>query len=351
MRPEDLASAYTFDLPESLIAQHPAPERDASRLMVVRRNEVKHRLFRDLPHEMRAGDVLVLNETRVIAARVFGTRDTGGSVEIVLLHPSKSMRYDPHATQWVALTRPAKRLRSGNRINFGELGSATITSELDEGLRELNLDLSVPFEQFLRDAGHLPLPPYIHNDSDEAQMRYQTVFAREPGSVAAPTASLHFTPELLTMLEKDGVEIVKLTLDVGLGTFRPMKSERLDQHKMHAERYTIPEAVAHAIGRAKREGRRVVAAGTTVVRALEGNIQSHGHIVPGEGSTEIFIRPGFAFSAVDAMITNFHLPQSTLLVLVSAFAGRERILHAYSEAVANAYRFFSFGDAMFLEKA
>ena len=351
MRPEDLASAYTFDLPEHLIAQHPAPERDASRLMVVRAGTLEHHLFRDLPHMMRAGDVLVLNETRVIAARVFGTRDTGGAVEIVLLHPSKGMRYDPQATQWVALTRPAKRLKAGSRINFGELGFANVAAELDEGLRELDMHLNVPFEQFLHDAGHLPLPPYIHNDSDEAQTRYQTVFAREPGSVAAPTASLHFTPELLATLAKQGVEIVKLTLDVGLGTFRPMKSDALDKHRMHAERYTIPKDVADAIEAAKAQGRRVVAAGTTVVRALEGNIQSHGHIVPGEGSTEIFIRPGFTFSAVDAMITNFHLPQSTLLVLVSAFAGRERILHAYNEAVANAYRFFSFGDAMFLEKA
>ncbi len=350
MKPEDLAAAYSFDLPEDLIAQHPASERDASRLLVVRKDFIEHKLFRDLSSVMRAGDLLVLNETRVIAARIFGTRETGGAVEIVLLHPSSGMRYDPNATSWVGLTRPARRLKVGAKIGFREHGSATVIRELDEGMRELQFTLAVPFEQFLVTVGVLPLPPYIRNDSSEAQERYQTVFAREPGSVAAPTASLHFTKGLLAELERDGIEIARLALDVGLGTFRPMKSERLDQHVMHAERYDIPVATAVAIERAKRDGRRVVAAGTTVVRALEGNIQSNGHIVPGEGCTEIFIRPGFSFQAVDAMITNFHLPQSTLLVLVSAFAGRERILHAYREAVANAYRFFSFGDAMFLEQ-
>ena len=351
MLPEDVAAAYSFELPENLIAQHPAPERDASRLMVVRKDSIEHKLFRDLPTVLRKDDLLVLNETRVIPARIFGAREAGGSVEIVLLHPSSGMRYDPTATNWVALTRPARRLMVGSTIAFRELGHAVVTQALDEGIRALEFHLNVPFEQFLRDAGVLPLPPYIHNDSDEAQERYQTVFAHQPGSVAAPTASLHFTQALLRELERDGIEIVRLVLDVGIGTFRPMKTDRLDQHVMHAERYDIPASTAAAIQGAKREGRRVVAAGTTVVRALEGNIQSHGHIVPGEGSTEIFIRPGFAFQVVDAMITNFHLPQSTLLVLVSAFAGRERILHAYDEAVANAYRFFSFGDAMFLERA
>ena len=200
-------------------------------------------------------------------------------------------------------------------------------------------------------AGTLPLPPYIHNDTAEAQERYQTVFAREPGSVAAPTASLHFTPELLTCIEDRGVEIARVTLDVGLGTFRPMTAQRLDDHVMHAESYRISAASASAIERARDAGRRIVAAGTTVVRALEGNIQTHSRIVPGEGSTDIFIRPGHRFAIVDAMITNFHLPQSTLLVLVSAFAGRDRVLAAYREAVTRQYRFFSFGDAMMLEVA
>jgi len=301
---------------------------------------------------MRAGDVLVLNETRVIAARLFGTRaSTGGHVEVLLLHPADASRYDPTASAWSALVRPAKRVRRGSKISFGDLGVARVLEEHDEGIRTLQFDLAMPFDEFLERAGRLPLPPYIHNDSAEAQQRYQTVFARDPGSVAAPTASLHFTPELLEELRKDGVEIVRLTLDVGIGTFRPMKTERLDEHTMHAETYVIPPETAEAIVRAKRDRRRVVAAGTTVVRALEGDAQAHGSVVAGEGSTSIFIRPGFDFRVVDAMITNFHLPQSTLLVLVSAFAGRECILHAYREAVTHSYRFFSFGDAMFLEPA
>lgn len=351
MNAEELACAYAFELPEALIAQHPAPERDASRLMVVDGDRVEHKIFRDLPSVMRAGDVLVLNETRVIAARLFGTREsTGGSVEVLLLHPASSERYDAHATRWTALVRPAKRLRRGARVSFGSFGAAEVENELDEGVRVLRFEIDEPFDAFLERAGRLPLPPYIHNDSDEAQVRYQTVFARIPGSVAAPTASLHFTPEVLKALEDEGVEIARLTLDVGIGTFRPMKADRLDEHTMHAETYAIPQAAADAIARAKREGRRVVAAGTTVVRALEGNAQTHGAIVAGAGRTSIFIRPGFTFQCVDAMITNFHLPQSTLLVLVSAFAGRERILSAYQEAVLHGYRFFSFGDAMFLTR-
>ncbi len=352
MRPEDLASGYTFDLPEELIAQHPAPVRDASRLMVVHESTIEHKIFRDLPSVLRAGDVLVLNETRVIAARLFGTRaGTGGSVEVLLLHPADASRYDPSASAWSALVRPAKRIHRGMEIVFGDLGIARVLAEHDEGIRTLQFEISMPFEEFLERSGRLPLPPYIHNDSEEAQRRYQTVFARDPGSVAAPTASLHFTPELLDELREGGVEIVRLTLDVGLGTFRPMKSERLEQHTMHAETYMIPHEAVDAIARAQREGRRIVAAGTTVVRALEGSAQAHGRVVAGEGSTSIFIRPGFRFRVVNAMITNFHLPQSTLLVLVSAFAGRERILDAYREAVMHSYRFFSFGDAMFLEPA
>ena len=320
--------------------------------MVVRDDRFEHRIFRDLPDLLTPGDVLVINETRVIAARIYGERiPSAGSVELLLLHPAESMRYDPNATSWVALVRPARRLHPGAQIGFGEFGSATVTRELDEGMREVNFQLNAPFETFLNRAGRLPLPPYIHNDSDEAQERYQTVFARTPGSVAAPTASLHFTPEILASLEQRGVEIARLVLDVGLGTFRPMKTERLDEHAMHAESYMIPDATARVIARAKEEGRRVVAAGTTVVRALEGNASKYGNVVAGEDETDIFIMPGFRFAVVDAMITNFHLPKSTLLVLVSAFAGRERMLRAYREAVVERYRFFSFGDAMLITKA
>jgi len=320
--------------------------------MVLRADAIEHRTFRDLPDILRPGDLLVLNETRVIAARLFGTRENGGKAEVLLLRPSDRARYDPASTRWLALVRPGRKLRDGATVGFGELGSATVTAvHDDDGVRELAFDLAVPFETLLERAGKLPLPPYIHNETQDAQERYQTVFARTPGSVAAPTASLHFTPELFERLAARGVETAKLVLDVGLGTFRPMQAERVDDHVMHAESYLLPAPTVEAIARAKAEGRRVIAVGTTVARALEGNIRTHGRLVPGSDETDIFISPGFAFGAVDAMITNFHLPQSTLLVLVSALAGRERILAAYAEAVAREYRFFSFGDAMLIERA
>lgn len=344
-----LTRAYSFDLPERLIAQQPATPRDASRLLVLRGGAIEHRIFADLPQFLREGDVLVLNETRVIAARVFGTRPSGGRVELLLLRPSHHGRYDPAATQWQALAKPGRRLREGERVLFGELGEATIACVHDDGVREIEFALRVPFEEFLARAGRLPLPPYIHNESDEAQERYQTIFAREPGSVAAPTASLHFTQNVFDELARRGVQMVKLVLDVGLGTFRPMQGERLDEHVMHAESFSIPQHTADAIAAAKAGGRRVIAAGTTVMRALEGSAAAHGAVRAGSDETNIFITPGWTFRVVDAMITNFHLPQSTLLVLVSAFAGRERILRAYEEAVRHEYRFFSFGDAMFIE--
>lgn len=320
--------------------------------MLPRNGSIEHRHFSDLPEYLREGDVLVLNETRVIAARLRGRREpTGGNVELLLLHPAESMRYDPGALRWVALARPARRLRRAQRLTFEPFGAAEIVAELPDGAREVAFEIDVPFETFLQRAGRLPLPPYIHNESADAQQRYQTVFARVPGSVAAPTASLHFTGELLERIAASGVEIVRIVLDVGLGTFRPIATDRIDDHAMHAETYTIPPAAAAAIERARAQNRRIVAAGTTVVRALEGNIQTHGRIVPGDGVTELFISPGFAFRAVDVMITNFHLPRSSLLVLVSAFAGRQRTLSAYREAVERRYRFFSFGDAMLVERA
>lgn len=315
---------------------------------MLRHGGIEHRVFRDLPEYLRDGDVLVLNETRVIAARVFGTRATGGRVELLLLRPHHG-RYDPYATRWLALAKPGRRLQIGQRISFGDLGAAEIVDVHDDGVREIEFALNVPFETFLERAGTLPLPPYIHNESAEAQERYQTIFAREPGSVAAPTASLHFTERVFEALRARGVQMVKLVLDVGLGTFRPMQSERVDEHVMHSESFSIPPQTADAIEAAKREGRRVIAAGTTVVRALEGCAAKHGALRAGADETNLFIRPGFPFRIVDAMITNFHLPQSTLLVLVSAFAGRDTILRAYREAVEREYRFFSFGDAMFIE--
>jgi S-adenosylmethionine:tRNA ribosyltransferase-isomerase len=379
MREEErYASAYDYDLPPHLIAQKPAPERDASRLMVISDGKIEHHIFRELPEILHPGDLLIFNETRVIAARLFGYRESNDNsdssdpdpsrkVEILLLRPSTNDRYDPNATRWLALAKPGRKLPVGSRVAFlrpstpglrpyaeddrmGYLAEATVVAVHDDGIRDLEFTLHVPFETLLERAGTLPLPPYIHNDTREAQERYQTVFAREPGSVAAPTAALHFTNRLLERISARGIETAKLTLDVGLGTFRPMKTERLDQHTMHSETYTLPAETVAAIERAKAEGRRVIAVGTTVVRALESNARStEGTLTPGEGIADCFITPGFEFKIVDAMVTNFHLPRSTLLVLVSAFAGREQILHAYGEAVAQNYRFFSFGDAMLIE--
>ncbi|MBV8530598.1 MAG: tRNA preQ1(34) S-adenosylmethionine ribosyltransferase-isomerase QueA [Candidatus Eremiobacteraeota bacterium] len=341
------AAAYDYTLPEELIAQHPAARRDASRLMVLADDSTLHWRFSDLPSLLSRGDCLVLNETRVIPARLRGLR-AATRVELLLLHPARSLRYDPHASDWIALARPARRLRRGDRISFGQLGDATVSDELDEGTREIAFELRVPFETFLAAAGSVPLPPYIHNDSLDAARRYQTVFARLPGSVAAPTASLHFTEELLEAVAQRGVDIVRVALSIGLGTFRPVTAETVEAHVMHAEAYTIEPAAAAAIERARAAGRRIVAAGTTVVRALEANVRDYGRITAGEHATDLFIKPGFGFSVVGAMITNFHLPRSTLLMLVSAFAGRERILRAYAEAISRKYRFYSFGDAMFL---
>ncbi len=342
-------AAFDYDLPERLIAQRPARRRDESRLMVLDGETTLHRHFRDLPELLDPGDVLVLNETRVIAARLLGTRARGGGrAELLLLHPAGAMRYDPSAVRWVALARPARRLRCGDRVAFEPCGEAEIRAELDDGLREIELRLNVPFEEFLERRGSTPLPPYIHNDSLDARQRYQSVFARLPGSVAAPTASLHFTPELLAAIERRGVEVVRIALSIGLGTFRPVTAETVEEHAMHAEAYTIAPGAAGAIERARAQRRRVVAAGTTVVRALEGCAAQHGRVVPGEHATAIFITPGYRFRVVEAMITNFHLPRSTLLMLVCAFAGCDRILAAYEDAVAREYRFYSFGDAMFL---
>ncbi len=314
--------------------------------MVLEDSAFEHRRFADLPRLLLPGDVLVLNETRVIAARLIGRRAGGGRAELLLLHPAGTLRYDASAPSWIALARPARRLRAGDRIAFGG-GEAIIRGELEDGMREIELRITQPLERFLLEAGRMPLPPYIHNESREAQERYQTVFAHVPGSVAAPTASLHFTPELLRDLEAR-VEIVRLSLNVGIGTFRPVSTDAIEEHVMHAEAYSIPEPAAVALDRARREGRRIVACGTTVVRALEGNVHAHGRVEAGDHVTDLFITPGFRFRIVDAMITNFHLPRSTLLMLVSAFGGFERIRAAYAEAIAQRYRFYSFGDAMLI---
>jgi S-adenosylmethionine:tRNA ribosyltransferase-isomerase len=348
---ERLVTAFEYELPQELIAQSPATQRDRARLMVVRGEHFEDRVFSELPQLLRAGDVMVLNETRVIPARLHATRATGGHVEVLLCHRERATPISQH---WLALIRGSKRVREGERIAFRageeELGFAVVGATRTDGMREVELRSSTPFEAFLERAGQLPLPPYIHNESDEAQRRYQTVFARVPGSIAAPTAALHFTPELLDAVAARRIEVVKLVLEVGIGTFAPMRAERIDDHRMHAERYSLSPATARTIEAARTEGRRVVAVGTTVVRALEGCFADRGRLEPGDRSTSLFIAPGFRFNVVDVLITNFHLPRSTLLVLVSAFAGRERMLDAYRTAVARGYRFFSFGDAMLLEK-
>ncbi|MBV8198561.1 MAG: tRNA preQ1(34) S-adenosylmethionine ribosyltransferase-isomerase QueA [Candidatus Eremiobacteraeota bacterium] len=343
------AAQFDYDLPEELIAQAPAARRDASRLMVLDGTRIEHRTFRDLPHVLASGDLLVLNDTKVIPARLIGRRIRGaGEAELLLLHPVDSLRYEPEARYWTALSRPARRLRAGDRIAFGDLGEARIVRELPDGIREIELRHSLSLEEFLELAGRMPLPPYIHNDSPEAQQRYQSIFARVAGSVAAPTASLHFTGETLHEIEGRGIEVVRITLNVGLGTFRPVTAEAIDDHVMHAEAYEISPEAATTIQAARAARRRIVAAGTTVVRALEGNLTTYGEVTAGRHTTDLFIRPGFRFHAVDALLTNFHLPRSTLLMLVSAFGGVRRIRDAYAEAISLRYRFYSFGDAMLI---
>ena len=347
-------------MPDALIAHEPAPKRDASRLLVLGAGDaLDHRTFADFPSLLRAGDVLVLNETRVVRARLHAVRAGGGSAEVLLLRPRAQAAYDPHAREWLALVKPGRKLRAGARLQVGDAG-ATVVEVLADGPRIVRFDDGVDVGALLDAHGEVPLPPYVAlrqaqddkgmSDAERGE-RYQTVFARVPGSVAAPTASLHFTPAVLDALTARGVVLAPLVLDVGIGTFRPMSGATIDEHVMHAERYAIPEETAAAVAAAKREGRRVVAAGTTVLRALEGAALRDGQVHAGEGETALFVTPGFGFRIVDALLTNFHLPRSTLLVLVVAFAGYARVRHAYREAIERRYRFFSFGDAMFVEKA
>lgn len=337
-------SDFDFHLPEELIAQRPVEPRDASRLMMIPRDggALMHRHFRDLPQYLNPGDALVLNETRVLPARLLGEREgTGGAVEVLLL---KRIDRD----RWECLVKPGKKARPGQRISFGGgLLVATVLEATEVGGRVIQFAYEGIFEAILEQLGQMPLPPYIHERLEDPE-RYQTVFARESGSAAAPTAGLHFTPELLDQLRAKGVQIEKLLLHVGLGTFRPVNVEEVTEHKMHSEFYTLTPETADRLNRVRAAGGRIIAVGTTSVRTLETVASEDGLIKPGQGWTDIFIYPGYRFKAVDGMITNFHLPKSSLLMLVSAFAGRERMLQAYSDAVADRYRFFSFGDAMLL---
>jgi S-adenosylmethionine:tRNA ribosyltransferase-isomerase len=317
-------------------------------LVVGAGDALEHRTFADFPALLRAGDVLAINETRVVRARLHATREHGGDAELLLLRPRAHAAFDPSAREWLALVRPGRKLRAGARLRIGAAG-ATIVEVLADGPRAVRFDDDVDVGALLQAHGEVPLPPYVGSGDAARAERYQTVFARVPGSVAAPTASLHFTHGVLDAIRARGVVIAPLVLDVGIGTFRPMTGASVDEHVMHAERYAIPDDTATAIATAKRDGRRVVAAGTTVLRALEG-AALNGRLTAGEGETDLFVTPGFTFRVVDALLTNFHLPRSTLLVLVSAFAGYGRVRRAYAAAIERQYRFFSFGDAMFVER-
>lgn len=336
-----------------MIARAPAQRRDAARLLALHANgNIEHLTFHELPGLLQPGDLLVLNETAVIRARLRGRRlPGGGAAELLLLHPADDLRFDPAATRWLALVRPGQKLLPGRRIAIGADAIATVEAQADGGARILQFESAHSVGELLELYGEVPLPPYIGEEGRPYAERYQTIFARVPGSVAAPTASLHFTDDVFAALALRNVQLARIVLDVGLGTFRPITEDRLEQHPMHAEPYAIPEETAQAVLQAKREGRRVIAAGTTVVRALEAAALESGSVVAGTASTELYIKPGFPFRVVDAMVTNFHLPRSTLLVLVSAFAGYDAIRRAYTEAIDRGYRFFSFGDAMFLERA
>jgi S-adenosylmethionine:tRNA ribosyltransferase-isomerase len=338
-------SDFEYELPGELIAQVPTTRRDESRLLVLRRGTgaTEHRLFRDLVEYVRRPDTLVLNESRVIRARFLGTkRGTGGRVEMFLLKELGPGR-------WEALVRPGARIREGAVLDFGGRVSARVASVLRDGKRVVELSADGDLGRALDEVGRVPLPPYIDREPDAADLeRYQTVYARVDGAVAAPTAGLHFTERLLASLAERGVGIARLTLHVGLGTFRPVAVEDPDEHEMEEERYDVSEELVGAVERTKATGGRVVAVGTTVARTLETVVDASGSLRAGSGATRLFIKPPHRFRSVDALVTNFHLPRSTLLMLVSAFGGRENVLAAYREAVRLGYRFYSYGDAMLI---
>ena len=336
-------SDYYFDLPKELIAQDPLEDRTASRLLVMNRNtgETEHRIFSDIIEYLKPGDTLVLNDTKVIPARLLGTKEgTGANVEILLLRRLG-------ADRWETLVRPGKKLRPGARVVFGD-GSlkAVILDILDEGNRLVEFEYEGIFEEVLDRLGEMPLPPYITHKLKDKNM-YQTVYARYEGSAAAPTAGLHFTQELLDEIRERGVRTAFVTLHVGLGTFRPVKVDDVKKHHMHTEWYQVSDEAAELINRTHAEGHRVICVGTTACRTVESASDENGIVQAGADETSIFIYPGYRFKVMDALITNFHLPESTLVMLVSAFAGREKVLGAYEEAIREKYRFFSFGDACF----
>lgn len=336
-------SDFYYDLPEELIAQTPAEPRDSSRLLVYHRRDgaVEHKIFRDVIDFLNPGDALVVNDTRVIPARLYGKKQsTGREVEFLLLNQLSK-------DTWEVIMRPGKKLRIGDRVEFAEDLQAEILEKKEDGVTSVKFYFEGLFEPLLERYGNMPLPPYITQRLEDRQ-RYQTVYAKENGSAAAPTAGLHFTPELMEKIRQKGVDIIPVLLHVGLGTFRPVKVDNVENHKMHSEYYSISADSARRINETRRRGGRIIAVGTTSVRTLESVADEDGSIKEQSGNTEIFIYPGYRFKCVDALITNFHLPESTLLMLISAFMGKEQALDLYRLAVQERYRFFSFGDAMLI---
>ena len=336
-------SDFYYDLPEELIAQSPAEPRDSSRLLVYDRaaDRVEHKIFKNVIEYLKKGDVLVLNNTKVLPARLYAHTENGGAVEVLLL---KRLEKD----SWEVLVKPGRKCTVGKKLIISDELSLIVEGITDSGERIVKFYYDGVFEEILDKVGSMPLPPYIKSKLKDKN-RYQTVYAKRDGSAAAPTAGLHFTPELLQSVKDKGVEIAEVLLHVGLGTFRPVKEEIITDHKMHSEYFEVGAEAAEIISRAKREGRRVIAVGTTSVRTLESVADENGQIKPCSGNTEIFIYPPYKFKCVDALITNFHLPESTLIMLVAAMCGREKILDLYKTAVNERYRFFSFGDAMFIK--
>lgn len=335
---------FNYDLPEELIAQDPLEDRSSSRLMVLHKDtgRIEHKIFRDIIDYLNPGDCLVINDTKVIPARLMGIKeDTGAAIEVLLLKRNAD-------DVWECLVKPGKKARIGARIVFGEgLLVGEIVDVIEDGNRMIKFHYEGIFEEILDKLGQMPLPPYITHKLQDKN-RYQTVYARNEGSAAAPTAGLHFTKELLEKIKEKGVNVVSITLHVGLGTFRPVKVDKIEEHHMHTETFNISKEAADTINRARAAGGRVIAVGTTSCRTLESAAADDGTIPARSGDTDIFIYPGYKFKAIDCLITNFHLPESTLIMLVSALAGRDNIMNAYETAVKERYRFFSFGDAMFI---
>lgn len=337
-------SDFYYDLPQELIAQDPLEDRSASRLLILDKEtgKTEHHVFRQIVNYLEPGDCLVINDTKVIPARLIGAREgTGAKIEVLLLKRGSD-------DVWETLVKPGRKAKPGTRISFGDgLLVGEVVDIVDEGNRLIHFEYEGIFEEILDQLGQMPLPPYITHQLKDKD-RYNTVYAAHSGSAAAPTAGLHFTPELLKEIEEKGVDIARVTLHVGLGTFRPVKVDDVENHHMHSEFYMIDEEAAEKINRAKDSGKRVICVGTTSCRTIESAADETGHLKACSGWTEIFIYPGYQFKILDALITNFHLPESTLIMLVSALAGREHVLAAYEEAVRERYRFFSFGDAMFI---